>query len=318
MTDDEDITSLKEFPEKCEDNSDRQKCFTETQDDSEYCSTVSGKLSVFKQKLIKILKGDEADLNDFFPERNIEDTDKLCICLKQWFYNEVIKDAKEQTNGYKLLKTCNSNINDKINGVTSNLCIFRNLNFREMVKIKTIFDFYLFYYKKLQDFTVNKKPNKYPKYFRKGFYEHCNSIIHCLNSTSNGEYCKEFKEYHTKYNALKVFLESLLSYKEKVDGSDCTNGCVLSESLLKGKYFLELRGEIEKIKSRYRSNNSLTTGITIIPSELWSRIRKLKNKETDTNVYDETESNSLFTSENQENSFKNKGYVISYNSAIYS
>ncbi|SBT73331.1 hypothetical protein, conserved [Plasmodium ovale] len=332
MTYDEDITSLKcefvddsrvktideEFPEKCEDNSDRQKCFTETQDASEYCRSVTHVLQKLKEKIIEILQGKEGDSNAFFFNGNIENVKKQCTCLKQWFYNEVIKDAKEKTNGYKLLKKCNSNIYDKINTVTANFCTFQNLNFREILRMKTIFDFYLFYYAHIKDLTVGQKLNQYTKYFKEGLYEHCNSIIECLNNTTNSKYCKEFKEYHNNYNAFMVFLKSLISYPEKIDGSDSTYGCVLSQRLFNGQYLLKLREEIQRIRSRYSSTDSQTTAITITPNELWLRIKKLKNKETHVIVDDETESNSLFTSEYLENNSKRKGYSISYKSAIYS
>ncbi|SBT01070.1 PIR Superfamily Protein [Plasmodium ovale curtisi] len=344
MTDDEeDITSLKchfvdvsnvktireESPKICEVNPDNQKCFTQTHDDSEYCSSVSGKLSVFKQKLIKILKGDEADLNDIFSEGNIEDTDKMCICLKQWFYKKVINVVEKQTLVHKTFNTCNGDIKNKINVVSSHLCTFRNLNFQEMKNIKLIYDFYLFYYTKIRDFTTAQKTEEQQELFKEGFYEHCNGIIECLNSTSSGEYCEEFKEYHNKYNALKIFLESLISYKDRVHGSDCTNGCVLSMSLLNGQYRLKLIEEIETIRSRYRSTNFSTIATTVVflvigivmgitPRKFWIHIRKLKNKEVHTNVDDESESNSLVTSENLESSSKRKGYSISYKSVKYS
>ncbi|SBT74221.1 PIR protein [Plasmodium ovale] len=341
MTNDaEDITSLEcpvfdeskgkkiyeEFVEICEFNSGSLEYFTETQGDSEYCGSVVNKLDELKIKLIKILEGLEEGSNVIFSDGNVVDVKKQCICLKQWFYNEIIRDVKQQTNLYKFLKKCNSDIKDKMNGITSNICTFRNLNFREILSIKTIIDFYLFYYKRIKDYTLYEKPHPHAKYFRTGFYEHCNGIIECLNSTSSGEYCEEFKEYHNNYNAFRIYLESLTSYKEKVDGSDCTNGCVLGESLLKGKYLLELKEEIKRIKSKHSSPNYSTIAITLIflvigtitPSELWSRIRKLMNKEAHINVDDETEDKSLFTSENQENTFKNKRYTISYKSANYS
>ncbi|SBT83981.1 PIR protein [Plasmodium ovale] len=339
----EDITSLEcqvfddskankiynEFVEICEDNSNSLEHFTETQGNSEYCSSVANKLNELKIKLIEILNGSEEGSKVIFSDGNIVDVKKQCICLKQWFYNEIIGDMKKKTNHYKILKTCNSDIKDKINSITSNICTFRNLNFREILRIKTIIDFYVFYYKRIKDYTLYEKAQPHAKYYRKGFYEHCNGIIECLNSTSNGEYCEEFKEYHNNYNALKIYLESLISYKEKVDGSDCSNGCVLSESLLKGKYLLQLRDEIERIKSRYRSTNFSTIAITVVflvigtvmgitPREFLVRIRKIKNNETHSNVDDETESNSLFPSENEENIPKMKGYSISYKSSKYS
>ncbi|SBT54779.1 PIR Superfamily Protein [Plasmodium ovale wallikeri] len=314
MTDgEEDITSLEckyfddskvkkiheEFSKICDVNSGSQKCLAETQDDREYCSIVANNLK---------------DLN-------------------------IIKDVKKQTDVYKRVKKCNSDIKDKTNDVSANICIFRNLNITEIERMKKIFDFYLFYYKKIKDFTVEEKSEKYQKHFKEGFYEHCNGIIDCLNERSNSEYCDEFKEYHYYNNAFRVFLESLILYGKEADGSDCNNGCVLAESLLKGQYLIELKGEIKRIKSKYSSTNYSNTVITVIfsvigtvmgvflisyyffgitPREFWVRIRKLKNKEAHINVDDETEDKSLFISENQENGSKNKGYSISYKSVKYS
>ncbi|SBT56568.1 PIR Superfamily Protein [Plasmodium ovale wallikeri] len=274
----EDITSLEcqvfdnskakkiydKFPEICEDDSDILKHFTETKGDSEYCSSVANKLNELKIKLIEILKGRKEESKVIFFDGDVVDVKRHCICLKQWFYNEIIKDVKNETNRYKFLKTCNNDIKDKINRITSNICTFRNLNFREILRMKTIIDFYLFYYKRIKDYTPYEKTHTHAKYFRTGFYDHCNGIIECLNSTSSGEYCEEFKEYHNNYNAFKIYLESLTSYKEKVDGSDCTNGCVLGESLFKGNYLLELKKEIEEIRSRYRPTNYSTTVITVV------------------------------------------------------
>ncbi|SBT73286.1 hypothetical protein, conserved [Plasmodium ovale] len=264
---------------------------------------------------MKPLQKYERELNKIFSDGNVEDVKKQCICLKQAFYDKVIK-VKEHTEDHELFKTCNNEIKDTFNDLPSNLCTFRYLNFREMEKMKMIFDFYLFYYRNINNFTIEQKPSQYPKYFKKGFYEHCNSILQCLNNTTQSEYCKEFKEYHKKYNAFEVFLESLILYGENANGSDCDNGCVLGESLLKGKYLLELKEEIKRIKSKHSSTNYSTTVTTITPRELWLRIRKL-NKETHAIVDDETENNSLFTSENQENTFKNKRYTISYKSLKY-
>ncbi|SBT55386.1 PIR Superfamily Protein [Plasmodium ovale wallikeri] len=327
-----------EFRKMCSISSDREKCFAGTHDNSVDCSDVPNKLKASKSKLNETLQKYERELNNIFPNGNVEDVKKQCICLKQSFYDKVIKVVKEKTKDHELFKTCNNEIKDTFNDLPSNLCTFRYLNFREMKKMKMIFDFYLFYYRNINNFTIEQKPSQYPKYFKKGFYEHCNSILQCLNNTTQSEYCKEFKEYHKKYNAFEVFLESLILYGENANGSDCDNGCVLGESLLTGKYLLELKQEIERIRSRYRPTNYSTTVITVVfliigtiigaflisyyffgitPRELWLRIRKL-NKETHAIVDDETENNSLFTSENQENTFKNNGYTISYESTNYS
>ncbi|SBT55885.1 PIR Superfamily Protein [Plasmodium ovale wallikeri] len=325
------------FDKICDDTSDSLKDFTEILNESEYCSSVTYNLENIKSKLKEILKENEKDTNVISFYGSIENVKKQCMCLKQWFYNEIIEEVKEQKNGYKLLKKCS--INDKINRVTANVCKFRNLNFMEILKMKSIFDFYLFYYRNINDLTIEKKLNQYPKYFKKGFYEHCNSILKCLNNTIQSEYCDEFKEYHNYYNAFKVFLEGLIFYGKEGDGSDCDNGCVLGESLLKGKYLLELKEEIKRTKSKHSSTNYSTIAITVIflvigivigvflisyyffgitPPELWLRIRKLINKEAHANLDDETESNSLVTSEYLENNSKRKGYSISYKSAIYS
>ncbi|SBS91688.1 PIR Superfamily Protein [Plasmodium ovale curtisi] len=326
-----------EFREMCSINSDSEKCFAGTHN-SVYCSNVPGKLKDSKSKLNETLQIYERELNNIFSDGNVEDVKKQCICLKQSFYDKVIKE-KEKTEEHELFKTCNNEIEDTFNDVPSNLCTFRYLNIREMKKIKMIFDFYLFYYRNMNNFTIEQKLSQYPKYFKKGFYEHCNSILQCLNNTTHSEYCEEFKEYHKKYNAFRVFLESLISYGKEAHGSDCNNGCVLSESLLTGNYLLELRQEIEKIRSRYRPTNYSTTVITVVfliigtiigaflisyyffgitPSVIWSRIQKKKNKEIHANIDDETESSSLFTSENIENNSKRKGYSILYKSTKYS
>ncbi|SBS89838.1 PIR Superfamily Protein [Plasmodium ovale curtisi] len=354
MTDgEEDITSLEckyfddskvkkiheEFSKICDVNSGSQKCLAETQDDREYCSIVANNLKDLNSKLNEILKTNQSEPNGIFSHAHIEVAKKECVCLKQSFYNKVIKDVKKQTDVYKRVKKCNSDIKDKTNDVSANICIFRNLNITELERMKKIFDFYLFYYKKIKDFTVEEKSEKYQKHFKEGFYEHCNGIIDCLNERSNSEYCDEFKEYHYYNNAFRVFLESLILYGKEADGSDCNNGCVLAESLLKGQYLIELKGEIKRIKSKYSSTNYSNTVITVIfsvigtvmgvflisyyffgitPREFWVRIRKLKNKEAHINVDDETEDKSLFISENQENGSKNKGYSISYKSVKYS
>ncbi|SBT51652.1 PIR Superfamily Protein [Plasmodium ovale wallikeri] len=327
-----------EFHKMCSINSDREKCFAGTHAKSVDCSDVPNKLKASKSKLNETLQEYERELNNIFSDGNVEDVKKQCICLKQSFYDKVIK-VKENTGDHELFKTCNNQIKDTFNDVPSNLCTFRYLNIREMKKMKMIFDFYLFYYRNINDFTIEQKLNKYPKYFKKGFYEHCNSILQCLNNTTKSEYCKEFKEYHKKYNAFEVFLESLILYGEKTNGSDCDNGCVLGESLLTGKYLLELKQEIERIRSRYRPTNYSTTVITVVfliigtiigaflisyyffgitPNELWLRTLKIINKEAHANLDDETESNSLVTSEYLENNSKRKGYSISYKSANYS
>ncbi|SBT83592.1 PIR protein [Plasmodium ovale] len=319
-------TIYEEFLKICEYNSDSQKCITYGQDDSNDCNTVADKVKELKSKFNQMLQTYHTENYGIFSKRDVKDVKNQCLCLKHSFYNEIIKDVNKSTNVYKLLKICNSEIKNKMNDIPSNLCTFRTLNFRGIQKMKTIFDFYLFYYRYIKDIKVDRKLNPHSNYFRKGFYEHCNGIIECLNEKSNSEYCDEFKEYHNYYNAFKVFLEGLIFYGNEADGSDCDNGCVLAESLLKGQYLLELRKEIRRIKSKYRSTNYSTTAITVIflvigtitPSELLSRIRKLKNKEAHTNVYDETEGKSLFTSENQENGSKNKGCSISYKSVKYS
>ncbi|SBT72066.1 PIR protein [Plasmodium ovale] len=336
----EDITSLEcsffddskvekineQFPKICEVNPGSTKCFTAPQDDIVICNIVDDKLNKLNRKLNEMLQSYQGESNVFFSNGTIGDVKKQCICLKQWCYNKIIKDLKEQTDVYNIFKTCNTEIKDKINDVPTNICKFRNLNIKQMERMKMIFDFYLFYFRNIKDSTVDQKLNKYTKYFRKGFYELCNSIIECLNNESNSEYCNEFKEYHKKYNAFEVFLESLISYKDEVDGSEYSEECILSEKLLNGHYLLQLRDEIERIMSRYRPSNFQTTAITVVflvigtitPNELWLRTLKLINKEAHANIDDETESNSLFTSENQENTFKNKGYTISYKSANYS
>ncbi|SBS92137.1 PIR Superfamily Protein [Plasmodium ovale curtisi] len=317
--DDSKVESIQEeFRKICKDNSGSQKCFTETQDYSEYCNCVSEQLNKLQTKLKEMLQIYQGESSNIMSNENTEDVKKQCLCLKNSFYNNVIKVVKEETNVYELFKRCNFDIIDKKNGVPSTLCTFRNLNIRGMERIKSIYDFYLFYYSNIKDLTVDQKLDKPPNGYKKGFYEHCNGIIHCLNEKSNSEYCDEFKEYHNYYNAFKVFLEGLIFYGKEADGSDCNNGCVLAESLLKGQYLLELRKEIKRIKSKYRSTNYSTTAITITPREFWVRIRKLKNKEAHINVDDETEDKSLFTSENQENDSKNKGYSISYKSVKYS
>ncbi|SBT83597.1 PIR protein [Plasmodium ovale] len=316
-----------EFREVCEVKSNNQKCFTETLDDPHYCSSVADKLNELKSKLNGKLQTYQGAYNGTFSDENVEDIKKQCICLKQSFYSKVIKDVKNPTNVYKSVKTCNSVIQNKTIDVPSNLCTFRNLNFRDIKRIKRIYDFYLFYYRNIKDLAVDQKLNKKPEGFRKGFYELCSSIIECLNNTSNSEYCEEFREYNNKYNAFEVFLKSLKSHPEKIDGSDCSYGCVLSQRLFSGHYLLKLREEIQKIRSGYRSTNSQTTAITIVslvigtvitPSVICLRIRKKMNKETHAKVDNETESNSLFTSENLENNSKSKGYSILYKSTKYS
>ncbi|SBT84137.1 PIR protein [Plasmodium ovale] len=315
-----------EISKICDDNFDNQKSCTEPQDNLECCSIVADKMKELKRKFNDILQSYQVEKNYISSYRNVEDVKKQCLCLKNSFYNKVINVVKKKTNFYELLKRYNCDIMDKTNDFPSTLCIFRNLNIREMERIKTIYDFYLYYYSNIKDLTVGQKLDKPPNGFKKGFYEHCNSIIECLHDTSKSEYCEEFKEYNNKYNAFRIFLKSLISYPEKIDGSDCDNGCVLAESLLKGQYLLELKEEIKKIRSGYRSTNSQTTAITVVslvigtinPSELWSRIRKQKNKETHASLDDETESSSLFTSENIENNSKRKGYSISYKSVKYS
>ncbi|SBT57984.1 PIR Superfamily Protein [Plasmodium ovale wallikeri] len=328
-----------EYVKICEANSGIQKCFTEIQDEWEYCSSVPNKLQELKSKLNQMIQTYQRELNDNFSNKNHEEVEKRCICLKQSFYNKIINDVKKPKNINKRFKTCNRDIIYKTNGVPSNLCTFRNLNIVEIVRMKMIFDFYLYYYRNIMDSTVDQKSNEHREYFIKGFYEHCNSIIQCLNDKSNSEYCDEFKEYHNKYNSFKVFLEILISYANNLDGSQFPEECILSERLLNGQYLFQLREEIERIRSRYRPTNYGTTAITVVflitgtvigaflisyyffgitPNELWLRTLKLINKEAHANLDDETESNSLFTSENQENTFKNKGYTISYKSANYS
>ncbi|SBS89987.1 unspecified product [Plasmodium ovale curtisi] len=290
-------TIYEEFLKICEYNSDSQKCITYGQDDSNDCNTVADKVKDFKSKFNQMLQTYHRDTYGIYSERDVKDVKNQCLCLKHSFYNKIIKDVNKSTNVYKLLKICNSEIKNKMNDIPSNLCTFRTLNFRGIEKMKTIFDFYLFYYRNIKDITVDRKLNTHSNCFKKGFYEHCNGIIECLNEKSNSEYCDEFKEYHNYYNAFKVFLEGLIFYGNEADGSDCDNGFIgtVMGVFLISYYFF---------------------GIT--PSELWSRIRKLKNKEAHTNVYDETEGKSLFTSENQENGSKNKGYSISYKSVKYS
>ncbi|SBT01920.1 PIR Superfamily Protein [Plasmodium ovale curtisi] len=332
-------TFYAEFLKICEDNSGIQKCLTETQYDSNDCTRVSNKLKELKSKFIEMLKSYRGALNVISSDRNVDNVNVQCICLKQLFYKQVLKEDNKSKNVYEVFRMCNREIKDIINDDPSNICTFRYLNFRGIERMKKIFDFYLFYYIKIKDFIGDEKYEQYLKHFKEGFYEHCNSIIECLNNMTNSEYFEEFKEYHYNYNALKVFFESLISYGKEAHGSDCDNGCVLAESLLKGQYLIELKEEIQKIRSGYRSTNSQTTAITVVssvigtvvgvflisyyffgitPSVIWSRIRKKKNKETHANVDDETESNSLFTSENLENNYKRKGYSISYKSTKYS
>lgn len=204
------------------------------------------------------------ELSDNLSNENHEEIEKQCICLKQSFYNKVINDVKKSTNISKRFKTCNRDILDKTNGVPLNLCTFRNLNILEMVRMKKIFDFYLYYYRNIMDSTDDQKSNEHREYYIKGFYEHCNSIIECLNDKSNSEYCDEFKEYHNKYNSFKVFLESLISYANNLDGIQFPEECILSERLLNGRYLFELREEIERIRSRYLPTNYSTTAITVV------------------------------------------------------
>ncbi|SBT74216.1 PIR protein [Plasmodium ovale] len=307
-----------EYVKTCEVNSSRQKCFTEIQDEWEYCSSVPDKLQELISKLNQMIQTYQRELNDNFSDENHEEVKKRCICLKQSFYNKIINDVKKPININKRFKTCNHDIIYKTNGVPSNICTFRNLNIVEIVRMKMIFDFYLYYYRNIMDSTVDQKSNEHREYFIKGFYEHCNSIIQCLNDKSNSEYCDEFKEYHNKYNSFKVFLESLISYANNLDGSQFPEECILSERLLNGQYLFQLREEIERIRSRYRPTNYGTTAITITPNELWLRTLKLINKEAHANLDYETESNSLVTSEYLENNSKGKGYSISYKSTKYS
>ncbi|SBT55817.1 PIR Superfamily Protein [Plasmodium ovale wallikeri] len=314
-------TIYEEFLKICESNSNSQniqKCITDAEDDSNYCSTVADKVKELKNKFNQMLQTYHRETYGIYSERDVKDVKNKCLCLKHSFYNEIIKDDNKLTNVYKLLKICNSEIKNKMNDIPSNLCTFRTLNFRGIKKMKTIFDFYLFYYRNIKDIPVDRKLKTHSSYLKKGFYEHCNGIIECLTEKSNSEYCDEFKEYHHYYNAFKVFLEGLIFYGKEADGSDCDNGCVLAESLLKGNYLLELKEEIKRIKSKYSSTNYSTTVTTITPRELWIRTLKLINKEAHANLDDETESNSLVTSEYLENNSKRKGYSISYKSTKYS
>ncbi|SBT73195.1 hypothetical protein POWCR01_000090600 [Plasmodium ovale] len=309
--DDSKVTKFfEEFSKICDDNSVNQKCCTEAQDNSECCSSVVYKIKDLKSKFKQMLQEYMGESNGIFSDRNFEKVKMQCICLKQSFYNNVIGDVNKLAKVYKHLNTCNIDLIDNTNDVPTSLCTFRNLNIKEIERIKNIYNFYIFYYSNIKDLTAEQKLIQPPKYFKKGFYEHCYSIIECLHDTSKSEYCEEFKEYNNKYNAFKVFLKSLKSHPEKIDGSDCSYGCVLSQRLFNGHYLLKLREEIQKIRYGYPSTNSQTTAITITPNELWLRTLKLINKEAHANLDDETESNSLFTSENQENTFKNKGYTI--------
>ncbi|SBS95612.1 PIR Superfamily Protein [Plasmodium ovale curtisi] len=272
-----------EFIKICDDNSIGQKCCTETQDNSECCSSVVDNMNKLKHRINHILQTHQVESNGISSYRNVEDLKILCICLKRSFYNKVIGDKNKSMNVYKILNTCNRKIRDKINDFPSSLCTFRNLNIEEMERIKNIYDFYLFYYRNIKDLAVDQKLNKKPE--------------------------------------------------------DCSYGCVLSQRLFNGHYLLKLREEIQKIRSGYRSTNSQTTAITVVslvigtvvgvflisyyffgitPSVICLRIRKKMNKETHAKIDNETESNSLFTSENLENNSKSKGYSILYKSTKYS
>ncbi|SBS90083.1 PIR Superfamily Protein [Plasmodium ovale curtisi] len=339
FSDDSQVKEIyQEIVKICDVDSANQKCLTENQDIWEYCIRVADNLKNLRNTLNEILKKNHSLSNGTLSDVNVEDVKKHCICLKQSFYNKLIKNVKKQKDVYERVRACKSDIKDKINSFSSNLCTFRNLNIREIERIKKIFYFYLFYYIKIMDFTVDQE-SKHQEYFKKGFYEHCNSITECLNNKSNSAYCEEFKEYHKKYNAFKVFLESLISYAKKVDDLALSEECILSERLLNERYLFELREEIERIRSRYLPTNYRTTAITVVflfigtvigvflilyyffgitSRILLSHIRKTRNKETHTNVDDETEYNSLFTSENLENNSKRKGYSISYKSTNYS
>ncbi|SBT73987.1 PIR protein [Plasmodium ovale] len=325
--DDSKVKSIhEEFRNICDNNSDNQRCCTEPQDNLECCSIVADKMKKLKSKFNQILQSYQVETNAISSYRNAEDIKIQCICLKKSFYDKVLGDKDKLTNVYKFLNTCKREIRNKINGVSPSSCTFRNLNIEETERIKKIYGFYLFYYRNIKDLAVDKKLNDKPKGFRKGFYELCSSIIECLHDTSKSEYCEEFKEFNNKYNAFRVFLKSLISYPEKIDGSDCKYGCVLSQRLLNGQYHSDLREEIKRIRSRYHPTNFQTIAITVVfliigtitPREFWVRIRKLKNEETHAIVEDETENNSLFTSESLEHSSKRKGYSISYKSAKYS
>ncbi|SBT83951.1 PIR protein, partial [Plasmodium ovale] len=164
FSDDSQVKEIyQEIVKICDVDSANQKCLTENQDIWEYCIRVADNLKNLRNTLNEILKKNHSLSNGTLSDVNVEDVKKHCICLKQSFYNKLIKNVKKQKDVYERVRACKSDIKDKINSFSSNLCTFRNLNIREIERIKKIFDFYLFYYIKIMDFTVDQE-SKHQEY----------------------------------------------------------------------------------------------------------------------------------------------------------
>ncbi|SBT84457.1 PIR protein [Plasmodium ovale] len=270
--------------------------------------------------------------NNVFNE--IDDDKMYCFCLKYWLYDHLDKNTLplgQNIDDY--FQKWQNGIKEKIQTSAPNPCVFRELNWEQREKLKSIYAFILLYYKNINLIPEKGKVDcKYMNFFGKGLKAYYDSLSECsLENEDN--YCKEFREFKETYGLDKIYWEiSKVNEKYIYDGNSSAQCALQTKSrnnLLYLTYWyddkkLHLSNEpIDFQKSAIISASSAigtTVGIPAFLLYLYKytslgsifRTRIQKNNIMLNNMDRENHDNTFPTYEYENTDVENADYNISY------
>ncbi|SBS95339.1 PIR Superfamily Protein [Plasmodium ovale curtisi] len=314
-----------------------------------YCNTIKSQLSSnpydddiltkFCNNVYKIIVKIKNINNEIFD--GIDKEDKIyCFCLKYWLYDQIRNLGAMSLHINGLFEKWQTSIKDKIPGIMSVPCTFRELSWNEYNKLKSIYAFILLYYKNISSF--NKKQNvpcKYLNFFGKGLKAYYESINECSKGKRDDNYCKEFLEFQEIYKLDKIFWKNSTYNTVYNYSEDNTDDCPLVIESVQNPILIKYKEKnnilylsdqpIDSLNGSIISGSSAagaTVGISAFLFYLFkfTNIRSLfgRGKQKDDtmflNVGEGTHNFAFPISEQEQANFENSEYNIAYYSAANS
>ncbi|SBS95130.1 PIR protein [Plasmodium ovale] len=326
------------------------KLYDEFNDESKYdqdfnkkCQTIKDGLSIpeiyyeILGKFCSILHRIIVKINNIQNEllEGITNNDRMhCIYLKYWLHDQLGSSGAKGMSVHKEFQTFQNNIKDQIGNNLSNPCTFRELNWNQSNKLKSIYAFILFYYSHIKD--IHKKqdvPCKYLNFFGKGLKAYYDSANECSSEQKDEVYCQEFKEFQEIYKLDKLYWKNSTLNTEYNYSAESNDNCPLAIESLQNPLIISYRDKnhilylsnepIDFPKSTIISISSAigtTVGISAFLLYLYKytslgsifRTRMQKNNITFDNLTEEAHDFTITTSKLEHTNFENTNYKIPY------
>ncbi|SBS92884.1 PIR Superfamily Protein [Plasmodium ovale curtisi] len=273
--------------------------------------------------------------NDIF--NGIHKNDKMyCFCLKYWLYDHLDETnmPKGKINIDETFQKWQNAIKEKINKELSDPCIFRELNWENREKLKSIYAFILLYYKNINFIHEKGMVNcKYLNFFGKGLKAYYDSLRECSTERKEDNYCKEFNEFQEIYKLDKLYWKNSTLNTEYNYSAESNDNCPLVIESLQSpliisykdkKNILYLSNEPNDFQKSTIISTSSAIGTTVGISAFLLYLYKYtslgslfgtqmqKNNINFDNMAEETNDFTIPTSKLEHTHFENTNYKISY------